>query len=99
MKVLNNKALAEKKLRLGITKTGFYVSKPLQRWLEVASFDIVDKEDGFYIVPSADPQAIQITSSHFAPASGVAKFLLQAFGQPDAEYISFLVDRKTGKIG
>lgn len=99
MKVLNNKALAERKIRLGITRTGFYVSKPLQRWLEVGSFDIVDREDGFYIVPSADPKAIQITSSHFAPASGVARFLLQAFGKPDATYISFLVDRKTGKIG
>ena len=99
MTKLNNKALAERKIRLGITRTGFYVSKPLQRWLEVGSFDIVDREDGFYIVPSADPKAIQITSSHFAPASGVARFLLQAFGHPDATYISFLVDRKTGKIG
>ena len=99
MTKLNNKVLAERKIRLGITRTGFYVSKPLQRWLEVDSFDIVNKEDGFYIVPSADPQAIQVTSSHFAPASGVAKFLLQAFGHPDAEYISFLIDRKTGKIG
>jgi hypothetical protein len=99
MKVLNNKALAERKIRLGITRTGFYVSKPLQRWLEVGSFDIVDREDGFYIVPSTGDQAIQITGSHFAAAPGRARFLLEAFRQPDAAYVSFLIDSKTGKIG
>lgn len=99
MTILNDKVLAEKKIRLGITRTGFYVSKPLQRWLQVGSFDIVDREDAFYIVPSKGEQAIQITGSHFAPAPGIAKFLLQSFGQHDAAYVSFLIDSKTGKIG